>query len=118
MWKVWIGVGLGMLAFVLYMLLGELSGSLPLAFGAVAAYLFVCQFFLSRGHVNAHRKDWRIMLGLAAPLLVTTAIMVLVERREVILAQGPVVLFACAGVYAGAGVASLRARAKEFRPVS
>lgn len=109
-----IGVLLGVLSFFVYMFVFESAGLLP-SFIAVAGFLFVCQFVLSRGHVDAHRRDWRIMSALAAPLLVATFIMVLVERREVILVQGPVMLFACAGIYAGAAMASLAARRTRAR---
>jgi len=103
------GVLLGVLSFLVYMFVFESAGLLP-AFIAVATFLFVCQFLLSRGHAHAHRRDWRIMVALAAPLLAVVLTMVVVERREAVLAQGSVLLFACAGIYAGAAVASLAAR--------
>ena len=103
------GVLLGVLSFLVYMFVFEPAGLLP-AFIAVATFLFVCQFLLSRGHAHAHRRDWRIMVALAAPLLAVVLTMVVVERREVVLAQGSVLVFACAGIYAGAAVASLAAR--------
>ena len=103
------GLLLGVLSFLVYMFVFESAGLLP-AFSAVATFLFVCQFLLSRGHADAHRRDWRIMVALAAPLLVVVLTMVVVERREVILAQGSVILFGCVGIYLGAAVASLAAR--------
>jgi hypothetical protein len=72
--------------------------------------LFLSQLLLSRGKADAHRKDWPIMLALAAPLMAVTFLMVLVERRAVVLAQGPVILFAWVGIYSGAAVASWHAR--------
>jgi len=66
-----VGVLLGVVSFVVAIAVGETAGTLP-AFIAVAAFLFVCQFLLSRGHVDAQRKDWPVMLALAAPLLVAT----------------------------------------------
>ncbi|MBE3049355.1 hypothetical protein IMZ48_44025 [Candidatus Bathyarchaeota archaeon] len=115
--KAWIAILLGVLSFLVFMFVGEGAGFVP-AFIAVAAFLFVCQFLLSRGHVDAHRKDWRIMLTLAAPLLVTTFLMVLLEKREIVLAQAPVMLAACVGIYAGAVVASLAARRTAVRSSS
>jgi hypothetical protein len=108
------GVLLGVLSFLVYMFVFESAGLLS-AFIAVATFLFVCQFLLSRGHADAHRRDWRVMLALAAPLLAVVLIMVVVERREAILAQGSVILLACAGIYAGAAVASLAARRSVAR---
>ena len=107
--KALVGVVLGAFSFLVAMFVGGAAGNLP-AFIAVAAFLFGCQFLLSWGHVDAHRKDWPVMLALAAPLLVSTFTMVLVERPETVLDQGPILLFACAGIYAGAVVASRMAR--------
>ena len=109
-----IAILLGVVSFAVFMFVGETAGVVP-AFIAVAAFLCVCQFLLSRGHVDANPKDWRIMLALAAPLLASTLVMVLLERREVVLAQAPVLLFACVGIYAGAVVASLAARRTAAR---
>jgi hypothetical protein len=107
--KVLVGVLLGVFSFLVAMFVGGAAGTLP-AFIAVAAFLFGCQFLLSWGHVDAHRKDWPVMLALAAPLLASTFMMVLVEPPETVLDQGPVLLFACAGIYAGAVTASRMAR--------
>ena len=107
--KALIGVVLGAFSFLVVMFFGETAGNLG-AYIAAAAFMFVCQFLLSWGHVDAHRKDWPVMLALAAPLLVATFGMVLVERFETILDQGPILLFACAGIYAGAVTASRMAR--------
>jgi len=104
-----VGVLFGVVSFVAFIVVGEAAGTLP-AFIAVAAFLFVCQFLLSRGHAEAHRKDWPVMLAMAAPFLVSTVIMIFVERLETVLEQGPVLLFACAGIYAGAVTASRMAR--------
>ena len=101
---------LGFIAFLLLMFIGETAGLIA-AFISLAAYFSICQFLLSRGNVDAYRKDWPIMLALAAPLLVAVFVMVLVERREVILSQGPgILLSCCGGTYAGAVVASRTAR--------
>lgn len=105
-----LALGLGFLSFFLYIFVGETVGGFA-AFILMAAYFSICQFLLSRGNVDAYRKDWLIMLALDATFLVSVLIMVLVEKREVILAQGPGVLISCCGgTYAGAVVASLIAR--------
>ena len=105
-----LALGLGFLPFFLYIFVGETAGVFA-AFIFMAAYFSVCQFLLSRGNVDAYRKDWLIMLTLDATLLVFVLIMVLVEKRGVILAQGPGILISCCGgTYAGAVVASLIAR--------
>ena len=112
--RVLVGVLLGVVSTVVAIFATETAGawlrSMWPTFIAVAAFLFVCQFLLSRGHLDAHRKDWPVMLALAAPLLVATFSMVLVEQPEVVLSQGPVLLFACAGIYAGAVTASRMTR--------
>jgi hypothetical protein len=107
--KALVGILLGVFAFLVAMFFGGAAGNLGANIG-VAAFMFVCQFLLSWGHVDAHRKDWPVMLALAAPLLVATFMMVLVEPIETVLDQGPVLLFACAGIYAGAVTASRMAR--------
>ena len=74
-------------------------------------YFFTCQFFLSRGNPDAYRTDWPIMLLLDGILLLLLIPMVLLEKREVVLTQGLGILVSCCGgTWAGAFVASLRAR--------
>jgi len=69
---------------------------------------------LSRGNPDAYRKDWLIMLGLDATLLLVFLNTVLAERREVILSQGLGILLSCCGAtFAGAVAASLWARRKR-----
>jgi hypothetical protein len=114
---------LGLLSFVLMMfisesrvkLIGETMGLLA-AFASLAVYFFICQFLRSRGNPDALRTDWRIMLTLGAVPFVSVVIMVLVERRDVILAQGPGILLACCGgTFAGAFAASRAARRATVR---
>jgi hypothetical protein len=103
-------LGLGFLGFFLLMSFGEMAGPIP-GFILVAAYFAVCQFLLSRGHADAYRKDWWIMIALDATVLAAVFVMVLVEKRDVILSQGPAILLSCCGgTYAGAVAASLGAR--------
>ena len=107
---------LGVFAFFVGMFVGETAG--PVAgFVALAAYYCFCQFFLSRKNADAYRKDWPVMLVLDAPVLVLVLIMVLVEKWDVILSQGPGMLLAtCGGTYLGAVVASLTAKRTVVRP--
>lgn len=106
---------LGILAFLLLMFIGETVGLLA-AFGSLTVYFFICQFLLSRGHPDALRDDWRIMLALDAVILASVFVMVLVEKWQVILAQGPGMLLACcAGTLAGALAASWVARRAAAR---
>ena len=107
--KALVGVLLGIFAFLVAIFFGGAAGNVG-AYIGVAAFMFVCQFLLSWGHVDAQRKDWPVMLALAAPLLVATFMMVLVERIETVLEQGPILLFACVGIYAGAVTASRMTR--------
>ncbi len=75
------------------------------------AYFFICQFFLSRGHLDAYRKDWPIMLLLDGILLLLLIPMVLTEKGGVILSQGLGILVSCCGgTWAGAFTASMKAR--------
>ena len=109
---------LGLLSFILMMFLGEALGKLigeatglTVTFSVLAVYFFVSQFLLSRGNPDALRSDWRIMLALGAVPIVSVVIMVLVEKRDVILAQGPGLLIASSGgIVAGALAASRAAR--------
>jgi len=109
---------LGLLSFFLMMFIGEFlvkplgeTMGLLATFSALAVYFFICQFMLSRGKPDALRTDWRIMLALAAVPLVCVVIMALVEKADVILAQGTGILLAsCGGTFAGAFAASRAAR--------
>jgi len=114
---------LGLLSFVLMMFIGEFlvkligeTMGLLATFSLLAVYFFICQFLLSRGNPDALRTDWRIMLTLGAVPIVSVVIMVLVEGRDVILAQGPGILLACCGgTFAGAFAASRAARRAAVR---
>ena len=85
-----------------------------LAFILMAAYFFFCQFRLSRGNPDAHRKDWPVMLALDIPWIALFIGMALTERREVVVAQGLVILVGCFGAtWTGAFAASMKARRKR-----
>ena len=81
-------LGLGLLSFVVLTFVGETVG-LFAAIVTSAVYFFVCQFLLSRGNVDAYRKDWPVMLALDATVLISVTIMVLVEKWDVALSRGP-----------------------------
>jgi hypothetical protein len=114
---------LGLFGFFLYMGVGEgfsdkygENVGLAAAFISLAAYFFICQFFLSRGNPNAFLKDWPIMLALDAVLLVTIILMALNESLEETFTQGSVILLSCCGgTLAGAFAASKVARRKAGR---
>jgi putative effector of murein hydrolase len=114
--KTWIAFLLGLPSFLVLMGVGETAG-LIVAFTSLAVYFFICQFLLSRTNPDAYRKDWPFMLALDATPFVVVFIMVLVEKRAVILEQGPgILLAACGGTYAGAVVASFTAKRMAARP--
>ena len=116
MTKVVITFFLGLFGFFVMMFVGETAG-LPAEFAALSVYFFLCQFFLSRNHPDAHRKDWRIMLLLDGVMLVTVLIMVKSENWDTILSQGiGALLSTCGGTYAGAVVASVTAKRTVARP--
>ena len=121
--KAWKAFCLGLLGMFLYMgvaegfsdYYGENVG-LAVAFILVAAYFFICQFFLSRGNPDAFLKDWPIMLALDAVLLLCLIPMALLETQEVVLAPGSGILLSCGGgTLAGAFAASKAARRKARR---
>jgi hypothetical protein len=118
--KALIAFFLGLISFFLFIFIGEsllyYYGDLGMviAFILMAAYFFVCQFFLSRGNPDAFLKDWPIMLALNAVLLLSLIPMILMERLELILAQGfGILVFCCGGTLAGAFAASKAARRKR-----
>jgi len=120
--KILLAFLLGVLSFFLMFLFGEMAihyfgdaGLIP-TFILMAAYFFICQYRLSRGHRDALRQDWPIMLALdAVPLLMVFGI-VLGQTWPVILSQGlGILLSCCGGTFAGALAASRAARRTEAR---
>jgi uncharacterized membrane protein (UPF0136 family) len=116
---------LGVFSFFLFMFIAETlmyrygNAGLFVAFVVMFVYFFACQFFLSRGNPNAHRKDWPVMLALDVVWMAAFIGMVLAERREVVIAQGLGILVSCIGAtWAGAFAASMKARrrGKQTRP--
>lgn len=116
---------MGFLSFFLFFAIFEAASEnlgdagLVLAFILMAAYFFFCQFRLSRGNPDAYRKDWPVMLALDIIWIALFIGMVLTERREVVIAQGLVILVGCFGAtWAGAFAASMRPGGSENRSSS
>jgi len=111
-----IGFLLGFLSPLIFFVIGEML-VIPLGlagfyatFLLIAACFFICQFQLSRGHANALRKDWPIMLALNVVPLLTAIIMAVGDD----LAPGLwVLLSCCGGTFAGAVVAAQIARKRK-----
>jgi len=114
--KIALGFLLGLISFLLLFFIGEPAlyhlgdvALIPILL-VMAVYFFICQLNLSRGHPDALRRDWPIMLALDAVWIVVIIIMFFVERLEVILAQGVGILISCFGAtLAGAFVAAKKA---------
>ena len=106
-----LGVFLAFMGLLLVMFFGESFGPMA-AFIALAVWCFVCQFLRSRGDSEAHRRNWRGMVLVAAVPIVLAVLNLLGERGSA-RAQGPFILvFGRAAVYAGAYMAALLARRK------
>jgi len=110
--KVKVAFLLGVISFLVVMVVGEtFSEKATIFFILMAAYFFICQFFLSRGNPDAYRNDWRIMLALDSVLVLGMFIAFLVEKRKVFLTQGFGFLLVClASTFAGMVAASIAAR--------
>jgi len=106
---------LGVLSVPLAFVFGEMDA---FVFGIVmAAYFFICQFWLSRGNPRAFLKDWPIMLLLNAVLFLLLFISFFSRdnRNANYAAKGFAILLVCfAGTLAGAFVAS-RAASRKAR---
>ncbi len=84
----------------------------------MAAYYFICQFWLSRGNPHAFLKDWPIMFWLNAALFLMLFMGFFTEKNmnSTYAVQSFAVLLACfAGTLAGAFVASRAARRRASR---
>jgi amino acid transporter len=112
-----IGFLLGFLSPLIFFVIGETLVISLAAAGFYATFLlmavcfFICQFQLSRGHANALRKDWPIMLALNVVPLLTVIIKALGGDD---LAPGlGILLSCCGGTFAGAVVAAQIARKRK-----
>lgn len=78
-----------------------LAGSIGLAI-----YLAVCQYLVARRQARNHHELRPTMIRMGAPLLVTFFIILVVEKPEVVSAQGiPMLLAGGVGILSGAGLA-------------
>jgi hypothetical protein len=112
-----IGFLLGFLSPLIFFVIGE---TLVISLGVVgfyatfllmAACFFICQFQLSRGHANALRKDWPIMLALnVVPLLMA---IIMVATGDTLAPTLEALLSSCGGTFAGAVVAAQIARKRK-----
>ena len=69
---------LGIISFFLMFALGEELG-VTVTFIITGIYYFLSQFFLSRGNTRALYEDWPLILLLNAALIVTAALVLLIE---------------------------------------
>lgn len=106
---------LGVPYFVVTMLVGEAAGVLA---GCLCggAYLFGCQYLLSRGNSQSWRRDTGLMLCLNSFVITAFVLMVLLERPDVVTSQGlMMIVTAFAGTVAGASAACNAARRSTLR---
>jgi hypothetical protein len=106
-----IAVVAGIASFFPWMVLGEGVGMVP-AFMFVAAYYFICQFFLSRGHERAYASDWGLMLALNASTFLVVILSAALERNRAVMVTQSLPLLLCAG---GGTVAGALAAAQAAR---
>ncbi|MBM3276990.1 MAG: hypothetical protein FJY95_02755 [Candidatus Handelsmanbacteria bacterium] len=115
-------------AFLLLFVLGEGIGipeSVPRARylntaklgGGMAAYFVGAQFFLSRGHTQAVRRDWPLMLGLNISFILLGVL--ILKEGPALKALGWLVVVAATvgGSCAGAAWAARLARQRQSLPV-
>lgn len=113
--KVALAALLGLVGFPLFMFFGEAWGMVA-GFAALAVFVYVFQFLLSKGNPHALWRDWRIMLALNAVMLISVVIMSLVEDVRVVVSQGlGILLSLAAGTLAGAWTAAHTARSSPKR---
>jgi cytochrome c oxidase subunit IV len=109
-----IRVFLALIFLLVIMGVGERLGFVA-GFLGLAAWSLTLQFLRSRGDIDAHRHWSRLALVSALPIVVVV-VMVLAERRAVILVQAPGILIAgVGGAYAGAFAAATLARRAAAR---
>jgi len=120
---------LGVLSVPVVILFAELGGreKNPMGWSGIfvacvvmAAYFFICQFWLSRGNPHAFLKDWPFMLllNIMLFLLLFTSFFEEGNMNATYAVQGfALLLFCFAGTLAGAFVASSAARRKGRQPI-
>lgn len=105
---------LALLSLLVIIGVGERLG-LMAGFIGLAVWCFTWQFLRSRGDADAYRRWSRLILVSALPVTIAV-LLVLLERRDVILAQAPGILIAgIGGAYAGSFTATILARRAAVR---
>jgi hypothetical protein len=101
-----IAVLLGIISLFLLFFLGETWGENTMFIG-VGAYCLIAQYFLSRGHLQALRKDWPIILCLNFMVLVSTVLCLVLEPNPAARVTAVILaLIALACSFAGAALAA------------
>ncbi|HEV2437424.1 MAG TPA: hypothetical protein VG077_15640 [Verrucomicrobiae bacterium] len=101
-----IAVLLGIISLFLLFFLGETWGENTMFIG-VGAYCLIAQYFLSRGHLQALRKDWSIILCLNFMVLVSTVLCLVLEPNPAARLTAVILaLTALACSFAGAALAA------------
>ena len=119
---------LGIPGVLLLFLLGEgisIPGTVPgadhihvaLMVVGLASFFFTSQSLLSRGHPDAARRDWPILVALNLVILLTAGTALVIEANKSAALQvaeaAPIALMSS---YAGAWFAAHRARTRVERP--
>jgi hypothetical protein len=120
MGKIVLSVVLGLLSLFVFILgaepfevRGKTSVQEVLAGGvAVALYLAVCQFLATRNSSSGIRADWPILAAMMAPLL---AVVLLIDKGEVVTQGVPLLLAGCIGCLAGSVAGHLGTRTAPNR---
>ncbi len=118
--KILLSVVLGVLSpLVFFMGAGPYEGGggnpvgIALAGGvAVALYLAVCQFLATRNSSSGIRADWPILAAMVAPLL---AVVLLIDKGDVVTQGVPMLLAGCIGCLAGSVAGHLGTRTTPNR---
>lgn len=113
--KALIAVILGVIPVLAFVFFGEwLSAKLgPISsLGLLFVYFFICQFLLSRGHLDACRKDGAVTIALDIAWIVFMIITLAGKRLTVPWGIG-FILSCIVGTWAGAAAASIGARRRK-----
>lgn len=113
--KTMIAIVLGIVPVLAFIFFGErFTARLGPIFSLIVlfVYFFICQFLLSRGYLEAYRKDGAVMLALDVAWIVFMIITLAGKRLSVPWGVG--FLLPCfVGTWAGAVAASLGARRRK-----
>jgi hypothetical protein len=106
-----VAILLGFISLFLLFFLGETLGE-KTTFVGVGGFCLIAQFFLSRGHPQALRKDWPIILCLNFMVLLSTGLCFALEHNNPAAKLTALILaaIALACSYAGAALAARTVR--------